>query len=352
MRRKLQRRWLVTLDAVTPGRVSAFVLVCGIVWAAWPACYEVAGLSMGPGLLPGDRVCSGLFPWFDRYAVPHRFEKWIVTAPDGTTAIKRVVGLPREGISIHNGDLAVDGTPLVTPPRVLSQLASLVPEAVFQNEDGIWQRLFSHPVIFDDAQFATHESRRLLPVNDVGMAAVICLPVHSPAISRIEMFLRVGSRAVKWPLDRGGRHAFIAGRLDAHLVGASWPLPYKTGNDSLLRSGLPAGVPPAWSVVTAWPITEPIDSGDGASAIASVMPLALLITRAGVAIDSKECDRWIESLVVWRDILHRPPATLNLQWQLGAGEVFVLGDFPSASWDSRAWGPLDLQYLRHRIVSP
>jgi len=307
---------------------------------------------MGPGLLPGDRVSSGLFPWFDRFAVPRRFEPWILTAPDGTTAIKRVVGLPREVISIHNGDLALNGTPLLTPPRVLSQLASLVPEAVFQSGDGIWQRTFSQPLIFDDASFAPDESRRLLPVNDVGVAAVIHLPASCPANSRIEMFLRVGPRAVKWPLDRAGRHAFIAGRLDAHLVGVAWPLPFNTSGDSPLRSGLPAGSPPAWGVVAAWPTTESNDAVDGSTAIAIPLSLSLLITREGVAIDSKECDRWVESLVVWRDILHTPPATLTFQWQLGAGEVFVLGDFPSASRDSRAWGPIDLEHLRHRIVVP
>jgi type IV secretory pathway protease TraF len=34
---------------------------------------------------------------------------------------------------------------------------------------------------------------------------------------------------------------------------------------------------------------------------------------------------------------------------MGSGEVFVVGDFPAGSRDSRHWGPLPTAALRHRI---
>ena len=102
-------------------RVAAFAgaALCGLAVLLPPARYEVDGVSMAPGLLPGDVVTTGFLPATDRFRRPQRGERWLLTAPDGTRAIKRVVGLPGETVSIRDGDLAIGGrTVLATPDQI------------------------------------------------------------------------------------------------------------------------------------------------------------------------------------------------------------------------------------------
>jgi type IV secretory pathway protease TraF len=39
------------------------------------------------------------------------------------------------------------------------------------------------------------------------------------------------------------------------------------------------------------------------------------------------------------------------EWRLGPDEFFVLGDFPSASRDSRHWGPLGRRDCENRAAA-
>jgi hypothetical protein len=57
----------------------------------------------------------------------------------------------------------------------------------------------------------------------------------------------------------------------------------------------------------------------------------------------------IIGVTIWRDILHRAAADGTSAWKPGPASVFVLGDFPSGSRDSRQFGPLPVWALRHRI---
>lgn len=295
-----------------------------------PRRHEVDGLSMAPGLLPGDVVSSGWIPQADRVTAPRRFERWILAAPDGQPAIKRLVGLPGETVTIIAGDLAVDGAVALTPPTVLAQVASRAGDCAAA--DGPWQRVFAPGAVYDDADFAPHESRRLLPVRDVGLAAVIDAARIAPG----DVAIRVGRRAVRWQLVDPGRYAMVAGRLDGRLVGAAWRLP----PGALMhdgRSPLPPQAPQAWAITESWPNDE-----------TAATPLGLRITRSGRGCSPQETDQAIESCTAWRDILHRPPASGTYEWQLDPAEIFVLGDFPSGSRDSRHWGPLPIQALHHR----
>lgn len=79
--------------------------------------YEVAGESMIPTLLPGDRLlASGLVYRFRR---PQRGEIVLVRSPaageEGLVLVKRVIGLPGERISIHDGRVAVNAKLLDEP---------------------------------------------------------------------------------------------------------------------------------------------------------------------------------------------------------------------------------------------
>jgi type IV secretory pathway protease TraF len=53
-------------------------------------------------------------------------------------------------------------------------------------------------------------------------------------------------------------------------------------------------------------------------------------------------------VVIWRG-QHLLPAANAGSWDVGSNQVFLLGDHPSASRDSRHFGPVDEVHLRRRL---
>jgi hypothetical protein len=312
-----------------------------------PSRYAIDGLSMAPGLLPGDVVATGLFPSLDRLRQPRRHERWIVTSPDGMPAIKRVVGLPGETVSIRDGDLTIGGKTVLTPPSLLAELASAVPEAtiVAASDDaagGRWQRTVSPPSVLDDAAFAPTERRMLLPVRDIGLAAVIRLREVPSEDAAVRVRVRVGNAVLPWRLKASGRYGVVAGRLDGHVVGAAWPIADGDGRKETIRSCLPPPASVSWDVARPWP-EDLISDAD------SIPPtLSLGITFADFPVGRDDTDAMIERIAVWRDMLHRPAADGVVEWRLGSHAFLLLGDFPSGSRDSRHWGPLGRNALCNR----
>jgi type IV secretory pathway protease TraF len=328
---------------------AAAAVACGLAALAPPARYEVVGLSMAPGLLPGDVVTTGMFPAADRWRRPRRFECWMLTAPDGTPAIKRVVGLPGETVSIRAGDLAVGGRGILAPPGLLAQTAAPLPEplvatAAADADGGCWQRSVSIPIVYDDAAFAPAERRMLLPVRDVGLAAVI-RPAEPPTGTQpLQVRVRIDDAVVGWSFETGGRFALVAGRLDGQLVAAAWPLAASDRWPAEGRSALPPRPPSAWDVCQAMPEESRPQIDD------RPRRLGLWLARAGVPLGVPEADAAIERVAAWRDVLWRTAADGRDAWRLGPDEYFLLGDFPSGSRDARHWGPLRREALRHRAV--
>jgi type IV secretory pathway protease TraF len=299
---------------------------------ASPRRHEVVGFSMAPDLRPGDIVSPGWLPQADRLTGPQRFDRWLLAGPDATPIIKRIVGLPGETVRIVDGDLMIDDEALLTPPPVLAQVASVV--APCESRPGVWQRSFSCERVYDDADFAPEESRRLFPVRDIGIAVVIDAPQASP----VTVAIRVGGRAIRWHLP-AGRFAVVAGRLDGHLVATAWTLAGPPAATS--RSALPPDPPAAWQIAEPWAEL----SGDE-----EPMPvLGLSLADASGPLDAVAVDRHVARCLVWRDVLHRLPPDGRARWEVGPGEVFVVGDFPSGSRDSRHWGPLPTPTLQHRL---
>ena len=310
--------------------LATTAILLALVALATPRRHEVDGLSMAPALRPGDVVSSGWLPQADRLFSPRRFDRWLLTAPDGTPIIKRIIGLPGETVRLVNGNLVINEQPVLTPPHVLAEIAS--PVVNCESIPGLWQRSFTSTPVYDDADFAPEESRRLLPVHDIGLAAVIDARRSVPLSAAI----RVGGRAIRWRLP-AGRFAVVAGLLDGHLVAAVWRL--GTLSTTVGRSALPPKPPTAWQIVQPW---LPTDHGD------SSLPLGLHLSGDGQPLDQATADHCIEQCLIWRDVFHRLPPAGTAQWEVGPGEVFVLGDFPSGSRDSRHWGPLPADTLRHR----
>ena len=298
------------------------LLAAAVMLGARPIRYEVDGLSMAPGLMPGDVVATDWLPLADRVRHPRRFERWIVDAADGTATIKRVAGLPDEEVAIHDGDLLLDGEVVLKSPLILTEVA--LPVAVrIEHDDG---HAWMPPVdVLDDATFATEVNRSLQSVRDVGIAAVV-----SAGAAGSRAHVTVGDARITWRLPAGVRCRLIAGRLDGRLVAVAWidgdPPP---ADDR--RSVLPNRTPAAWTVAAPWPhgIAGPTEAGCSAS-----------VDAGGK----------VKQIAAWRDIHHRPKTDESTTWRLDADSFLVLGDFPTGSLDSRAWGPRPRHVLRHRVA--
>lgn len=315
---------------------GAVALAAGLAGLAWPVTFQIDGLSMAPGLLPGDLVSSGAFPAIDRFRRPRRFERWVLTAADGTPVIKRVAGLPGETVSVVAGDLAADGVTILKGPRLLAEMGSVVTtvESSDTPTDGTsWQQILPPREVTDDADFAPHErSRPLRAVRDVGLAAEVI--VHRvPTGGFVRFRLRVGDFVVACRAAAAGRHALVAGRLDGHLVAAAWPLHAMAA----ARPGSCLPHPPAatWRAALPWP-RRPASDEEPAPHLA-------------VCCEADASSARVERVTVWRDGLYLPAADGTTSWSLGADEFLVLGDFPSGSIDGRRWGPMRRRTLRHRV---
>lgn len=332
---------LVRRRRLTVAAVGTAVILGGLVTAGLPPRrFIVDGPSMSPALRPGDIVTTGLLPLRDRLTAPRRFDRWVLASADGTPVIKRIVGLPQETVAVVAGDLVIDGRPLLKGPRLLAAMGSRVaadpasgpPPAAAAG----WEWSQAAGEVLDEPPEATVGSLLLMPVRDVGLAAIVRV-AGRPAAAGLPVRARVATRVVIWRLQEAGRYALVAGRLDGHLVAAAWRLP--TDGAAGGRSCLPAGPPAAWPTAVPWTDALPGDT-------AATLAIGLGAAAAPAA------DAFLERAWRWRDVLLRPAPDGQGSWQLPADTVFALGDFPLGSRDSRHWGPLPIGSLRWRINGP
>jgi len=302
----------------------AFLGVALAAWLASPARFVVDGLSMAPGLMPGDLVSTGWLAAADRLRPPARFERWLVEAPDGLRAVKRVAGLPGDEVAFRDGDLVVDGTTVLKPPAALAGMAVPLADAIHAR-DG--HATLPAAEVLDDVAFAREVNRPLERVRDTGLVALVAT---GSAGSRLRA--TVDGATIQWRLPVAAGVRVIAGRLDGRIVAVAWrdDAAHATADR---RSGLPARVPETWSVAA--------ERADGAADDAA--------TRCGLAVEG---DARIAHAAGWRDVHVRPAADGVASWRLDAASCLVLGDFPTGSVDSRQWGPLPTTALVSRIRSP
>lgn len=314
----------------------AALLAVVAAWLARPVTFQIEGVSMAPALLPDDLVTTAAVPFWDRVRQPRRFDRWVLRAPDGTRAIKRVAGLPGETIAFVAGDLALHGTAILKGPQLLADMGSLVPvepPTARATASSAWQWELPPREVLDDADFAPQErSRLLLPVRDVGLAGELTVRNLSAA-GRMRMRVRIADTLVTLGLHAAGRYAIVAGRLDGHLVVAAWPIAARAAEFS--RSCLPSGPPEHWHVAVPWDRQAADDT---------------LTPHLALGIDADDATAVVERVAVWRDVLYRPPVDGTSTWRIEAGAVFLLGDFPSGSIDSRRWGPVPRAALQQRII--
>lgn len=326
---------------------SIALVACGVVGILMrPVGREVVGISMGPGLLPGDVIGSARLPLADRFRRPSRYERWIVRDPEGGEAVKRLIAGDGESLAIEEGDLVVDGRVLLKSPRELAEMASGVQlersekadsDRAVSDTNGEQSWRFETDAVYDDAIFAPKEKRWLLEVRDVGITGIVSLT----AGQRSRLCCRVGDHRIGWSVEGPGGVAFIAGRLDRHLVAVAWHatsaspidgnLPDGDGHVSAGGPWFPADLPEWWSITESW------HDGD-----MDPLPLGIDLSGNGAS---------IAMAAVWRDGHHLPAQSGRSEWSIPRGEWFFLGDHPPASVDSRTWGPLGRERLLHRVTS-
>jgi len=198
---------------IRPPRAAAAagVFVLGVVAAAacgMPRRHVVDGSSMAPGLLSGDVVTSGWLPVRDRFAGPRRFERWIVTLPDGTPGIKRIAGLPGERVAIVSGDVEIDGKPCVKPPAILAEtgmpVAGAAPPCVAPRE---WS--WSAGEVLDEAIAKQEELLAEFAKVADELAAVMARLEGSTFVKRLKLASReqgaIGSRIAALAAEAFGR---------------------------------------------------------------------------------------------------------------------------------------------------
>jgi signal peptidase I len=106
--------------------IERLLAIVGLFFIAWRLCFDFIVMtsgSMGPTLQGtsfqnGDRVVvEKVSRWFRS---PRRWEIYFLYDAEGTPVAKRIVGLPREKISLKDKRLFVNGREVPRPPQLKS----------------------------------------------------------------------------------------------------------------------------------------------------------------------------------------------------------------------------------------
>ena len=202
--------------------------------------------------------------------------------------------------------------------------------------------------IYDDVSWLSKETRRLNIVQDVGISAVLDIDLHEGC--GLEILVGKNQHIARLVVRKQGRLAVIAGRLDGQFVVAAWPIP--RSHQELSEGHRDGSVPLACEVPEEWSAELAIAHEEHQPQDLSSLVLGIkLIAESYEVSEKKMCTVTAEKLVVWRDIQWL--ATPNKsEWSVPAGHVFVLGDCPAASRDSRHWGSLPIDAIQGKVLQP
>ena len=330
---------------------------------------------MAPGLGDGE-VVSWLPAQTDEY---QRYGRVVCQYKDELIT-KRIMGLPGESIRIADGEFIINGEILRKSPRLLQHFGLIVDDQSdswrdtaqsWRQSSNIWMCEHVSPkhvswlhfypktsfglipdvggvLVYDDVSWLPEETRRLEVVKDVGISAVLDIALQEGC--GLEILVGINQHMARLVVRRQGRLAVIAGRLDGQYVVMAWPISrrhreFHEGSDGI-RTPLVREIPEEWSAEVEVP-HEKIKPQVKSSLL---LGIKLLAKRDEVA-SEEICSVKAEELLVWRDI--RWLATPNKsEWSVPAGHVFVLGDCPAASRDSRHWGSLPIDSIQGKVVQP
>ncbi len=327
--------------------------------------------AWGDGVLIG----RGAFYWRE----PRRWERVVFRLPHDpqTWAIKRIVGLPGEEVSIRDGDVFIDGQPARKPYRVQRSLAVLVHDADHQPPDARfpprWQgaerhsrwvgafgrfarRATSAADAFDWLEY--HHWRRVAGVE----AAVVRQPIRDDLFNHA-LTRREEESHVVWDLMLSFRvvEVFGSGLLAVRLNSGDdsfevqidpQQCSYRVTHNGRELPGAAGKLPGGLNGGEIW-----VSQVDQQFVVAlDDQPIVQVPfdrksrvqerSETPAAIGAKGLGLVLEHLRLYRDVYYsRPPDCdpargFEKPWKLGADEYYVLGDNSLVSHDSRNWdGP-------------
>ena len=340
-----------------------------------PFSGHVEGMSMAPGLRDG-----GVISWLPAQTDAYQRYGRVVCQYKDELVTKRIMGLPGESIRIADGDFIINGEMLRKSPRLFQHFGLIVDcqsdswrdtAQSWRQSSNIWMCehvsskhiswLHFHPktsfslipdiggvLIYDDVSWLPKETRRLEVVKDVGISAVLDIALQEGC--GLEILVGINQHMARLVVRGQGRLAVIAGRLDGQFVVTAWPIPgqhreFHEVSDGI-RTPLVREIPEEWSAEF-----EVANEKLQTQAKSSLLLGIKLLAKRGEVASEEICSVKAEELLVWRDI--RWLSTPNKsEWSVPAGHVFVLGDCPAASRDSRHWGSLPIDSIQGKVVQP
>lgn len=301
-----------------------------------------------------------------KWSQPRRWEPVVFASPAdaGQLAVKRIIGLPGETIELRQGDVWCDGKRLVKPIPVQQAMRVLVhretgqshrwhpaPESGWRWQQGAWRCADSSSqrqhwiqyhhsggkVLTDDLPYNAGLSRKLFLVRDFWLAVQLRLAGagylavrldDGTSVAEVRLFPEQGTvqlsldgaPCVESQLSPTIHKALRDGEVKLDLCNFDRTLWVAVNGSLQLRHPLPEGRP----IVG---VSEPFSVGsDG--------------TYADI-LDSR----------IYRDVYYMSEQEAfgytdsRVEYPVGKGTVFVLGDNIAVSLDSRRWGPLPARYI-------
>ena len=340
-----------------------------------PFSGQVKGVSMTPGLRDGEAIS-----WLPAKEDAYQRYVPVVCKHEDELVTKRIIGLAGESIRIADGELVKDGEILRKTPRLLQQFGLIVDRKAdsWRDVTQSWRQLNNiwvcehvspkhtawltfHPEsstgvvpaidgvrIYDDVSWLSKETRRLNIVQDVGISVVLDIDLDEEC--GLEIVVGKNQHMARLVVRKQGRLAVIAGRLDGQFVVTAWPIPQS--HQEFLEGHGAVNVPLAYEVPKEWSVESEVAHEDHQPRDVASLGLGIKLLTEREEVSAKEiCTVTAEKLLVWRDTQWL--ATPNKsEWSVPVGHVFVLGDCPAASRDSRHWGPLPIDAIQGTVLKP
>ncbi len=141
----------------------------------------VDGESMCPTLNPGDVVQARIS------YVKARGDVVIITDDSGSNAVKRIVGLPGEAVSVYKGHVYVNGQQLLEP--YLDQDACTFKNNQKNEPVAVWHLDADQYFVMGDNRCGSCDSRHYGPLRRSEIHGVVGLPKNAPEPAFLEIML-------------------------------------------------------------------------------------------------------------------------------------------------------------------
>lgn len=141
----------------------------------------VEGKSMCPTLNPGDFIQARAS------YVKTRGDVVIITDDSGSDAVKRIVALPGEAITLCGGEVYVNGRRLLEP--YLGPGTSTLKNNQKNERPGVWQLGADQYFVMGDNRFESCDSRHYGPIRQSEIHGVVDLPENAPKPAFLDIML-------------------------------------------------------------------------------------------------------------------------------------------------------------------